>query len=183
MGVGGGKLIFSSSVEALIKVAHGKVQPTTARSLSALRIGPPHKLEPAYAAADWAKAVQLIGADLFAEQEPTRQHFEVGRATVMQFTDGMVGRAMLSAAKLFGARRSLQRMSNSLRSGANFLQSRLTVIDDKTMELWLNDASGVPHFYAGLLSAGNPVIPGWPDRITVKSQDGDACVLEMKNTN
>ena len=182
MGVGGEKLIFSSSVEALIKVAHGKVKPPTEKALSALRIGPPHRLEPAYAAEDWAKAVRLIGADLFADQEPEQQVFEVGRATVMQFTDGLVGRAMLSAAKLFGARRSLQRMSNSLRSGANFLQSRLSILDEKTMELWLNDASGVPHFYAGLLSAGHPVIPGWPDRITVKSQDGDACVLEMKNT-
>ena len=183
MVVGGSKLIFSSSVEALIKVAQGKVKPDTQRALSALRIGPPHKLEPAYAAADWAKAVRLIGADLFPGVDGDQQQYEVGRATVMEFTDGLVGRAMLSAAKLFGARRSLQRMSNSLRSGANFLQSRLTVIDEKTMELWLNDASGVPHFYAGLLSAGDPVIPGWPDRITVKSQDGDACVLELKNSH
>ncbi len=183
MGVGSSKLIFSSSVEALIKVAHGKVKPGTERALSALRIGPPHKLEPAYVAADWAKAVQLIGADLFPGVDGDQQQFEVGRATVMQFADGLVGRAMFSAAKLFGARRSLQRMSNSLRSGANFLQSRLTVIDEKTMELWLNDASGVPHFYAGLLSAGDPVIPGWPDRITVKSQDGEACVLELKNSH
>ncbi|MDP1827620.1 MAG: DUF2378 family protein [Archangium sp.] len=182
MGVGGSKLIFSSSIEALLKVAAGRVKPHTERALAALRIGPPHKLEPAYAAADWAKAVQLVGADLFPNVEATQQHFEVGRATVMQFTDGLVGRAMLSAAKLFGARRSLQRMSNSLRRGANFLQSKLTIIDEKTMELWLNDASGVPHFYAGLLSAGHPVIPGWPDLITVKSQDGDACVLELKNS-
>lgn len=183
MGAGGSKLIFSSSIEALLKVAAGKINPATERELGALRMGPPHKLEPAYAAEDWAKAVRLVGADLFAGQPPTQQHFEVGRATVYQFTDGFVGKAMLSAARLFGARRSLQRMSNSLRSGANFLETRLTIIDEKTLELWLNDASGVPHFYAGLLSAGHPVIPEWPDRITVKSEDGAACVLEMKNTH
>ena len=182
MAVGSPKLIFSSSVEALLKVAAGRVTPTTQKELALLRIGPPHKLEPAYLAADWAKAVNLIGADLFPGQEPTKQRYEVGRATVMQFTEGFVGRAMLSAVKLFGARRSLQRMSHSLRSGANFLETRLTAIDERTQELWLNDASGVPHFYAGLLSAGASVIPGWPDRITVKSVDGESCVLELKNT-
>ena len=182
MGVAGSKLVFSSVIEPLLKVAVGRVKPGTERELALLRIGPPHKVEPAYPATDWAKAVRLIGADLFPGKEQPKQDFEVGRATVMKFTEGFVGQAMLSAVKLFGARRTLERMSKSLRSGANFLETRLTVIDERTRELWINDASGVPHFYAGLLSAGDPVIPGWPDRITVKSVDGESCVLELKNT-
>jgi uncharacterized protein (TIGR02265 family) len=174
------KLIFSTSVDSLLKVGHGKLKPEAVKQLSALRMGPPHKLEPAYAAEDWAKAVKITGADLFPTVDPEQQQYEVGRATVNQFTDGWLGKAMLGAAKMVGARRSLQRLSNSLRSGANFLETRFTVIDEKTQELWLNDASGVPHFYAGLLSAGQSVIPDWPDLITVKQRDGDACVLELK---
>ena len=176
------KLIFSTSVEALLKVAQGKLKPEAWKVLSSLRMGPPHKLEPAYPAEDWAKAVKLIGASLFPALDAEQQQYEVARVTVNQFTDGWLGKAMFGAVKLVGARRSLQRLTNSLRSGANFLETRLTVVDDRTLELWLNDASGVPHFYAGLLSAGSPHVQGWPDSITVKNRDGDACVLELKTT-
>lgn len=177
------KLIFSTSVESLLKLAQGKLNPEALKELASLRMGPPHKLEPAYPAEDWAKAVQIVGASLFPEHDAQQQQYDVGRGTVNQFTDGWLGKAMFGAAKMVGARRSLQRLSNSLRSGANFLETRFTVIDDRTSELWLNDASGVPHFYAGLLSAGSPAIPDWPDRITVKQRDGDSCVLELKLTH
>lgn len=177
------KLIFSSSIEALLKVAQGRIKPETQAKLAALRLGPPHKLEPAYPAEDWARAVQLIAADLFPHLEPDAQHRELGRATVLQFADTFIGKALFAAAKLVGARRSLERMTRSLRTGANFIETRFRVVDDKTQELWINDVSGVPGFYAGLICAGSEVIRGWADQMVVKERDGASCLYELTLTN
>ena len=182
MAEAGGKLIFGSSVEALLKVAEGKLMPGTRQALAALRIGPPHRLEPAYPAQDWAEAVKLVSAELFPHGDPNHSHRALGRATVLQFADTFMGKSMFAVAKVMGARRSLERMTRNLRTGSNFIETRHTVLDDRTHELWINDVTGVPGFYAGLLGAGVDFIPGWPDRIEVKKRDGAACWYEFKFT-
>jgi uncharacterized protein (TIGR02265 family) len=179
---GGPKLIFSTSIEALLGVAEGRMRPATRKALSGLRIGHPHRLEPAYPAGNWAAAVKLIGADLFADDEPFVQQRKLGVATVLRFSEGFVGKAMFGVAKLMGARRSLERMTSNLRTGANFIETRLTVIDEKTLELWLSDVSDVPGFYAGLLSPGSELIPGWPDSIELKRREGEGACYELEFT-
>src|SRR5688572_31217171 len=48
-----------------------------------------------------------------------------------------------------GVTRSLQRMTNNLRTGANFIETKFTTLDERTHELWISDVSDVPGFYAG----------------------------------
>ncbi len=182
VGVGGTKLIFSGAVESLFKVMQGRLTQETQAKLAAMRMGPPHKLEPAYPAEDWARAVKLISAELFPGNDLYAQHAHLGKATVLQFADTFMGKAMFGAAKIMGAQRSLDRMTRNFRTGANFIETRFTIIDAKTHELWMNDVSDVPGFYAGLIGAGADVIPGWPDRIEVKQRDGAACLYELKLT-
>lgn len=182
VGAGGSKLIFSGAVESLLKVMNGHISQETKALLAKMRMGPPHKLEPAYPAEDWARAVKLISADLFPASDPDTQHRQLGKATVMHFADGFMGKAMFGAAKIMGAKRSLERMTRNFRTGANFIETRFTVVDEKTQELWMNDVSDVPGFYAGLIGAGADMIPGWPDRIEVKKRDGAACLYELKLT-
>lgn len=180
---GGSKLIFSGSMEALLKVVQaGRISPETQRELTAMRIGPPHKLEPAYPAENWAKAVKLISADLFPGTDLFVQHRALGMATVLQFADTFMGKAMFGAAKIIGAKRCLSRMTHNLRTGANFIETRLTQLDEKTYELWINDVTDVPGFYAGLIGAGVDFIPGWPDRMEIKQRDGAGCLYELKLT-
>ncbi|MFZ5443499.1 MAG: DUF2378 family protein [Myxococcota bacterium] len=178
------KLVFSSSVEPLLKVTPwDRLSSATRQQLAAMRISPSHKLEPAYPAQDWAKAVKLISGELFRGLEPDVQHRELGQATVQQFTEGFLGKAMFTAARLVGARRVLERMSHNLRSGANYLDAKLTVVDERSWELWLSDVTDVPGFYAGILSAGVGKLEGWPDRIEIKQRDGDACWYSLQRTS
>ena len=177
------KLIFSSSIDALLKVSSGRIKPQTQAQLTALRFGPPHKLEPAYPADDWAKAVKLIGADLFPGMPGDAQHQQLGKATVMQFAETFLGQAMFGAARVIGVRRSLERMTRSLRTGANFIETRFTWLDDQHQELWINDVSDVPGFYAGLIVAGSEVMRGWADRIEIKQREGASCLYEMTLTS
>lgn len=178
----GNKLIFSSSIDALLKVAIPKVKPDTLKQLNELRMGPPFKMEPAYPAEHWARAVKLVSADLFPGLATDDQHRALGKATVLQFADTLMGKAMFAAAKVIGARRSLERMTHNLRTGANFIETRFTIIDDRTQELWINDVTDVPGFYAGLIGAGAEFMQGWSDRIDIKARDGASCLYLLTRT-
>lgn len=165
----------------MLDVAHGHVKPETAQKLTDYRFIRKH-LEPAYPAEHWAEAVKLISADLYSELPFDEQHRQLGRATVKQFADTIMGKAMFTVAKVLGARRSLTRMTNNLKTGANFIETRFTVIDERHQELWINDVSGVPGFYAGLLGVGAEYVEGWADSIELKARDGASCTYELRRT-
>ena len=176
------KLIFASSVEALLKAAEGNIKPETERRLGELRMGFRRPVDPAYPAESWASAVRLIASDLFPGESPEEQHRKLGGKTVRQFAETFMGKAMFSAAKVMGVKRSLQRMTNNLRTGANFIETRFTVIDDRNYELWISDVSDVPGFYAGLIEAGADFMSGWTDEMRIKERDGDACTYTLRRT-
>ncbi|MCU0698369.1 MAG: DUF2378 family protein [Myxococcaceae bacterium] len=57
------RLIFSSSVEALLKTASGKVSKDTDAKLRRMGMALDRKLEPAYPAANWARAAARGAVD------------------------------------------------------------------------------------------------------------------------
>ncbi len=176
------RLIFGPSVEALLTAAKGKISKNTETRLATLGLAFGKKIEPAYSADTWACAVRLIGADLFPTDLYEVQHRKLARRTIQQFSDTLMAKAMLPFAKLIGPQRCLERLTNSLRTGANFLETRFTRLDDRAQELWISNVSEVPGFYAGLLEAGSDLIDGWPDAIHIKRREGPACVYELRRT-
>ena len=176
------KLIFGTAVEPLVTVSEGKLGEGARKRLQTLRIGAPHRVEPAYPAESWAEAVKIISAELFPKLKPDDQHRALGKLTVTQFAEGFMGRAMFTAAKVFGARRSIERMTRNLQTGANFIQTTCVHLDDRTTELWMNDVSGVPGFYAGLLVAGAEFMSGWPDQVEIKAREGVSCTYLLRVT-
>lgn len=176
------KLIFASSVEALLKAAEGNIKVDTEKKLNDLRMYFRRPVDPAYPAEHWAQAVRLVARDMFPSESPEEQHRGLGSRTVKQFVETFMGKAMFAAAKVMGATRSLQRMTNNLRTGANFIETRFTTLDERTHELWISDVSDVPGFYAGLIEAGKDYLPGWIDQMTIKQRDGEACAYTLKRT-
>jgi len=173
------KLIFRSSIEALLEVSNGRVSEPTSRQLLEFRMLR-KQLEPAYPAEHWATAVKLISADLYPGKPPEEQHRQLGRETVMRFAHGIMGKAMFAVAKVVGARRSLTRMTNNLKTGANFIETRYAVLDEHHQELWINDVSDVPGFYMGLLGAGADFVEGWFEEIHIKERVGPGCLYELR---
>src|SRR5438067_13445346 len=96
------KLIFASSVEALLKAAQGNIKVETEKKLGELRMGFSRPVDPAYPAESWASAVRLIAADLFPQESYEDQHRMLGGKTVRQFADTFMGKAMFAAAKVLG---------------------------------------------------------------------------------
>src|SRR5690348_10534156 len=124
------RLIFASVVEALLKTAEGNIKPETEKKLGELRMFFKKPVDPAYPAESWARAVRLISADMFPGESPEEQHRKLGGKTVRQFAETFMGKAMFTAAKVMGVKRSLQRMTNNLRTGANFIETRFETLDE-----------------------------------------------------
>lgn len=160
-------LIFATAFEPLIKLSKGKMSEATTKKLVAMRVALP--LEPAYSPATWAETVRLISAELHPAMTPVERHRQLGRETALLFADGLMGKAMYAAARLMGPRRSLERMTRSLQTGTNFIETRYTARDERTSELWMSDTSGLPEFYAGVMTAGGEMIGGWPALVDVIS--------------
>jgi uncharacterized protein (TIGR02265 family) len=45
-------------------------------------------------------------------------------------------------------------MTRNLRSGSDFIEARATSLAPRAYEIWINDVTGVPGFYQGLLERG-----------------------------
>lgn len=176
------RLVFGNVVESLLKASKGRVSEPALERLKRLGISYDRKLEPAYPADTWAEAVRVIAADLFPNEAPDTQHNKLGRLSVKLFAETVMGKAMFTAAKVFGTRRSLQRMTHNFRTGANFIETRFTELDPLTHELWISDVSGVPGFYAGMVEAGGDFFEGWVQEMRIKTREGPACLYELKST-
>jgi uncharacterized protein (TIGR02265 family) len=176
------KLIFASAIESLLITARGNVSKETEKQLQTQGLSFGAKLLPAYPAETWASAVRLIANDMSPGVPAEAQQRNLGRRTVKIFADTFMGKAMFTAAKVMGARRSLQRMTNNLRTGANFIETRFSVIDERTDELWISDVSNVPGFYAGLIEAGSDYMEGWTDEMRIKEREGPSCLYVLRRT-
>lgn len=174
------KLVFDSSVEALVKVARGKLSPAAAAKVVALGIPLEGKLQPAYPAEAWSQCVKIICTDLYPKAEPVEAQRQLAHRTVEQFAASFVGKALFSLTRLIGRERTLQRMTQNFRTGANFMQTRLDVLGPGHYELWINDVSGVPGFFMGLVEGGAKASTGEVDDIRVKTLEGDACTYEIR---
>ena len=171
------KLIFETSMAALLKVAQGNVSAAAETQLNALGLHFGKKLEPAYPAELWASAVKVVAKDLFPQAEAMESHRLLALKTVDQFAETMVGKAIFAVARVMGPDRSLARMTHNFRTGANFIETKLTVIEPGVHELWLNDVSGVPGFYQGLIEGAALHTGRKPDTMSVKASDGVQCTF------
>ncbi len=175
------KVIFDHVIRAMFD---GTVQRLTPEGLERVKrtgIDPTAKLLPAYPATTWAACARALAAELYPgldELEATRL---LARGTVDAFADGLVGRAMFGLLKLIGADRIARRMTQNFRTGANFIDTRLTRICEEplTNELWFNDVSGLPGFYLGLLQGGMHHSSGNTYRIELVRSDGVEAVYHM----
>ena len=90
---------------------------------------------------------------------------------------------MFALCRLIGAERTAKRMTQNFRAGSNFVDTRLTRIRDEplTNELWINDVSGLPGFYLGLLEGGVAHTAGETYAVSYVRADGPGAVYEMRH--
>lgn len=146
-------VVFSQAVEGLMRAINSRLDDASRAHLASLGLDPRTRLEPAYPLAVWTN-VMRYGASLVAPSSPPpQQMFELGRRFIEGYGETIVGKAMLTALKVLGPRRTLERMSRNFRSGNNYTETRLDAKGPTEFVLWFNEVKE-PEFYRGMLTAG-----------------------------
>lgn len=169
------QLIFEPSIDGLLRSMRPLLTPKGISELRALGMDVHGKLQPAYPAEVWARAVKVCAADAFPSLEPFEGQRRVAERTVDAFTEGLLGSAMFQLLRLMGPDRTIVRMTRNLRAGSNFVETRVIQLEPHHYEVWIKDVSGVPGFYMGMLECGLRHVGAKELRLEVSGRDGPSC--------
>lgn len=175
------KLIYGHAFRAMLKAGAGKLSAPCVEQLRALGVDPTGPLEAAYPAATWAACASHIARELFPGQDLQDAARQLARLTVDHYARDLIGRAMFALLRVIGAERTTMRMTRNFRSGSNFIETRLVRVKDApvTHELWINDVSGMPGFYAGLLEGGMQHAIGRLGQVELVHTNGTEAVYHL----
>ncbi len=135
--------------------------------------------EPTLEAEKWARAVKVLGSDLFPELEALEAHRRIAHLVLESFTTTLVGKVMVTVGRMIGRERSLHRLTHNFRTGTNFIECRITPRVDGVCKVWINDVSDVPGFYLGMLEFRTVNAGPLADRVEVVSREGTACTFRL----
>ena len=164
-------LVFSSTFDALARALGSRLTVESKARFKALGVNyDAPELLPAYPFETWVKAMDL-GAELVmpnASQEA--RHEAMGRRMVDSYGETLVGKALLTAMRVIGPRRTLERMARNLRTANNYTETKVTVAPDGAYHLWCSKVASTS-FYRGMLQRGVEVAGGKSVTVTPLAHD------------
>jgi uncharacterized protein (TIGR02265 family) len=146
-------MVFSQAVEGLLRALGPRLDDSMKDKLRTLGLDVRARLEPAYPLAVWTEVMRYSATLVAPSRPPSEQMFELGRRFVEGYSETIVGKAMLTALKVLGPRRALERMSRNFRSGNSYTETKLEAKGPTEFTLWFNEVKE-PEFYRGMLEAG-----------------------------
>jgi uncharacterized protein (TIGR02265 family) len=171
------KVVFEQAIEGLFVRALGpRLTPDCKARLKVLGLDVDAKLLPAYSFDVWMKALEVVSSELYPTQPLPEAMFKVGSLLIAGYQETFLGRAVLGMIRVLGPRRMLMRATQNFRSANNYTESRVTDVDAKTVELWMNEVGPHPTFTAGIVY-GALAATGVTPSVVVKDHDGHACTF------
>ncbi|MBK7862413.1 MAG: DUF2378 family protein [Archangiaceae bacterium] len=149
------RLWFQQAIEGLFVRGVGEAMTPTLRArLVALGIDTA-ALRPGYDADVVTRAIRLTAAELFPGRSEGEALREMGALFMRGYVETLLGKAMIQLMRVVGPRRSLERMQRNFRTGSNYIETRFTSLGQGKVELWFNDVSDIPDYFAGVMIAGD----------------------------
>jgi uncharacterized protein (TIGR02265 family) len=145
------QVVFAHTLEGLFLQALGDRLPQEARAqLAREGLDLSRKLAPAYPQEDFSRWVALAARAVSPDLSPEAALAHAGEELVRGYERTLMGKAVLALVRLVGPRRALERMTRTLRSGNNYLDTRLSDWREGGCTLWVNETGGIPAFFVGL---------------------------------
>jgi uncharacterized protein (TIGR02265 family) len=172
-------LVFSHTVEALFVRAIGsRLTPQIRERLKAAGLDL-ERIRPAYLLSDYDTFMEIAAEEVFAGM-PTPDAFrKIGELIVKGYQQTVIGRALFGVLRLLSARRFLDRMTHSLRSGNNYMKTRFTEVGPNRFEVWLNEAGRHPEGPQGLIAEALRAAGHRGVVVEIKHFDGHACTYRI----
>jgi uncharacterized protein (TIGR02265 family) len=172
-------VMFSSTIEGLIRALGDKLDVTTNAAFKAAGIDLLGKLQPAYERAAWLQASRLAGELLFPGKPVAEQQHLLGQRFMNGFAETLVGKALATMMRVVGPRRSLDRIQRNFRMGNNFTEATLHEIELRVCDLWISPVA-YPEFYQGLVEAGLTLAGGKSVEATPMKREGESVTLRVR---
>ncbi len=176
------RLEFEQSVDGLFYGAIDALsRPQLKERLRTAGLDLDGRLAPAYPAEQFYRWVKIAAAELHPELSEDEACNRIGRLAVEKGLESTVlGRALLVVLKMYGTRRSMQRITKSFRNGNNYIEVTVNELAPTRLELIFNTVMETPGYFHGVLEAGLVTLGAKEPRVERRPQDGESCTYLLE---
>lgn len=175
------RVVFAHAVEALFTRAfrQGEVTVRCRERLRRVGIDLDRPLLPCYPHAVWQAALEVAVVELFPALPRADGYRELGRRMVFGYEGTVIGRAIVTLARIAGPRRTLLRVQQNLRSATNYVDSRLVEHGPTDYTLWINSHVH-PAYHQGVFEAMLEIIGQRGHEVVAEKVDADGVTYRIR---
>ncbi len=176
------RVVFAQAIEATLKAVGDQLTPELKAEFRSFGLDVDAPLQAAYPDEVRRKLLAAVARHLFPGLPPADAHWELGRRFWVGWSSTLVGRATAQILKVIGTTRALKRMTRNFRTGDN--HTEVDVVEDGPgdVRLIFNDVIGMPHYFAGIISAGAQAIGAKDVVVTVEEGTPPGGVIRVRWT-
>ena len=134
------------------------------------------KLKPMYPRLQFYEFLEIARQEIYPGRSRDEGLFQLGYGLLGGYEETFLGKAVLAVVKLLGPRRTLGRATQSLQSSNNYIASSLQQLGPTSFALTLNQVSGAPTYFAGVIQRGIELAGGAQVKVEPQPVDGPGCV-------
>ena len=174
------QLVFDNAVEGMfIHALHDRMTPRLKAQLRDLGIDLDKKLRPGYERETWAAALDLTTRELFPGQSVDEAARQLGVRVTSGYDRTLMGKALLHAAKMLGPKRTLVRLTRSMRASNTYVSATLVERGPTDFEVQCTGLDLSPWFMAGILEAALEHCEAKKINMSIESAVGDQATLRV----
>lgn len=175
------EVIFAGAVEGLFFNGLGsRVTPALKADLRGIGLDLDNALLPAYPRTVWNAALALAVKHVWPDVDAGEGHYRLGRAIIDGFRETRLGFALAGVARVLGPMRTLNRMRQNLRTGANYNEISLTPQGSKEVLFWINEPFINPGYFKGMLLGSLDISGARNSSVDVVSVDDAGTTYRVK---
>ena len=162
-------VVFGPAFEGLMRAVNPKLDDKAREAIRAIGVDF-NKLQPAYQVGQWAQMIDVVAKSVFPGMTTEEAHFNVGREFINGFASTMVGKALFAFGKVVGIKRMMGRVTSSVKTSANYVDSRSESLPDGALlETWVipemlekvhAQPETTPHYFLGILHQAAALVGG-----------------------
>jgi uncharacterized protein (TIGR02265 family) len=147
------RLVFEQPVEGMYLKGHPELlTPQVKDAIRAVGIDLDQKLKPFYPSEMVNEATRVFRKLAYArEPDDAKAYTRMGERIVDGYFNTVLGKAMVGVLKLFGARRIVGRLPQTMKAGTNFQEVTIDWKGDTEAWLTLADTEPDPHLNVGVI--------------------------------
>ncbi|MCP3142752.1 DUF2378 family protein [Pyxidicoccus xibeiensis] len=177
------KVVFAHTVEGLfVQALSDKLTGSAKERLKAAGLDLGRAFAPAYPEAQFHSWVRIAAEEVFPSLSADEALQKVGESLVTGYEKTLMGKAVMATVRLLGPKRMLERTTHNFRSATNYLETKLNHLEGNTFEMSINETSGVPRYFGGIMLQALRVAGAKDGRVAIVRQDGSACTYRIQWT-